>query len=128
MLLTTRMLEKEGLENLSRNIPSIASACVTWQSFPNANPLNNSLRLFLRFGNCLCFPPFPEDQQHIQTGEAILVVLSHQNTRLSVLLVFQTTTFSKVGLYRQVWQCPTCLQTSSVLLACCTPMPSSRTL
>lgn len=46
ILLSTRVLEKERLENLSRNIPSIASACVTWQNSPNANPLNDSLRLF----------------------------------------------------------------------------------
>jgi len=85
MLLSMRLLEKEGLENLNRNILSIASACVTWQNFPSTNPLNNSLRVFLRFGNHLCFPPFPEDQQHIQTDEANLVVLSHQNTWLYTL-------------------------------------------
>ena len=94
------MLEKEAVENLSRNIPSIASA--TWKNFPNANPLNNTLGLFLRFGNCLCFRPFPVDQQHIQTGEAILVVLSHQNIWLSMLLVFQTIAFPKVSLHSQV--------------------------
>lgn len=79
------MLEKKGLENLSRNIPSIASACVTWQNFPNANPLNSDLKPFLRFGNCLFFPLFPEDQEHIHMGEAILGVLIHQNTGLSLL-------------------------------------------
>lgn len=46
IFLSRRVLEKERLENLSRNIPSIASACVTWQNFPNANPLKDSHRLF----------------------------------------------------------------------------------
>lgn len=82
---TSGMLEKKGLENLSRNIPSIASACVTWQNFPNANPLNSDPKPFLRFGNCLFFPLFPEDQEHIHMGEAILDVLIHQNTGLSLL-------------------------------------------
>lgn len=85
---TSGMLEKKGLENLSRNIPSIASACVTWQNFPNANPLNNDLKPFLRFGNCLFFPLIPEDREHIHMGEAILNILIHQNTGLSMLVFF----------------------------------------
>lgn len=67
---TARMLEKGGLENLSRNIPSIASACVTWQNVPKPSALTNGLGLLGRFGNLLSFPPFPEDQQHMQRGEA----------------------------------------------------------
>lgn len=43
--------------------------------------------LFLRFGNCLFFPLFPEDQEHFHTGEAILDVLVHQSTGLSVLFL-----------------------------------------
>lgn len=94
---TSGMLEKKGLENLSRNIPSIASACVTWQNFPNANPLNDDLKPFLRFGNCLFFPLIPEDREHIHMGEAILNVLIHQNTGLSMLGFFWSVAFPQVG-------------------------------
>jgi len=38
---TMRTWEKGGLESLSRNIPRIASCCVTWQNISNANTLNS---------------------------------------------------------------------------------------
>lgn len=93
---TSGMLEKKGLENLSRNIPSIASACVTWQNFPNANPLNSDLKPFLRFGNCLFFPLFPEDQEHGWSNPRCPDPPKYR----AQLVVFWTLAFPRVGLYR----------------------------
>lgn len=125
MLLTMRMLEKRDLENLCRNIPSIASACVTWQNFPNANPLK--VLDFFEVWELSVFSTVPwrsATHSNRWSNPSCPEPPKESGLWLSMLLVFQTIAFPKVGLYRQMWQCQTHPPSSSVLLACCTLMPS----